>query len=294
MGLAGNSTALVLVSNTCAGICRYCFRKRVFLKLSRECLEDIDGMIDYISSHTEITNVLLTGGDPLLRKTEYLEQIINRLRQIDHVGIIRIGTKTPVFNPHRIINDPSLPEMIKKYTLPDKKIYILTHFLHPREFTNLAIEAVTLLQKAGAILTNQCPIIHGVNDDPAVLAQLLNKASFVGVAPYYLFQCRPALGNRAYTVPIEQAYDVIEQAKALVSGLAKRCIYVMSHATGKIEIVGKTDEHVFFKYHRAADDADSGRFMIFRSNPDACWFDDYENPVADFQVPASCKTFNFS
>jgi lysine 2,3-aminomutase len=282
-----NSTALLLISNVCAGICRYCFRKRVFIKSRRECLEDVDRMLEYIGSHREITNVLLTGGDPLLKSTEYLEKIIGQLRNFDHVGIIRIGTKIPVFNPYRIIDDPSLLEMIEKYSRPEKKIYIITHFSHPREFTDVAIEGITLLQKAGAILTNQCPLIRGVNDDPQVLAQLIDKASFAGVAPYYIFQCRPALGNRAYTVPIEQAYTIVEQAKAQVSGLAKRCKYVMSHSTGKIEIVGKTHEHVFFKYHRAADDADSGRFMVYKTNPQACWLDDYTELVEDCRIDAA-------
>jgi len=105
---------------------------------------------------------------------------------------------------------------------------------------------------------------------------LLSKLSFIGDAPYYVFQCRPALGNRAYTVPIEEGYEIIERAKSRVSGLAKRFRYTLSHATGKMEIVGKTDEHVYFKYHRAAKDEDSGRIRVCASNPDACWLDDYE------------------
>jgi len=287
-----NSTALLLISNVCAGICRYCFRKRVFIKSRRECLEDVERMLEYIGSHREVTNVLLTGGDPLLKSTKYLEKIISQLRNFDHVGIIRIGTKIPVFNPYRIIDDPSLLEMISKYSRPEKKIYIITHFSHPREFTDVALKGITLLQKAGAILTNQCPLIRGVNDKPRVLARLLRKASFAGVAPYYIFQCRPALGNRAYTVPIEEAYDIIEQAKAHVSGLAKRCKYVMSHSTGKIEIVGKTDQHIFFKYHRAADDNDSSKLMVYKTNPQACWLDDYTELVEDCRIDMPEGAFN--
>ena len=289
-----NSTALLLVSDVCASICRYCFRKRVFIKSRRECLEDVDRMLEYMGSHREVTNVLLTGGDPLLKSTEYLEKIISQLRKFDHIGIIRIGTKIPVFNPYRIIDDPSLLEMISKYSRPEKKIYIITHFSHPREFTDVALKGITLLQKAGAVLTNQCPLIRGVNDDPQVLARLIDKASFAGVAPYYIFQCRPALGNHAYTIPIEQAYTIVEQAKAQVSGLAKRCKYVMSHSTGKIEIVGKTNEHVFFKYHRAADDADSGKFMVYKSNPQACWLDDYTELVEEGPIDVPNGAINIT
>jgi KamA family protein len=274
-----NSTAVLLVCSVCDGICRYCFRKRLFREQKNEYLRDIPAAMDYIRGHEEITNVLLTGGDPLVLSTSKLENIISQLREIDHVQIIRIGTKVPAFNPYRIVNDPDLAGMINKYSTPEKKIYFMTHFMHTRELTSVAIEGVSILQKAGAIISNQMPLIRGVNDDPLVLAEALAKLSFIGAVPYYIFQCRPALGNRAYTVPIEQAYEIIEQAKSQVSGLAKRVRFVMSHSSGKIEIVGKTEKFVYFKYHRAANDTDSGRFLVFKSNPQAYWFDDYDELV---------------
>ncbi len=164
----------------------------------------------------------------------------------------------------------------------------MTHFVHPRELTDVAVEGVHLLQKAGAMMANQTPLIKGLSDNPDVLAELLRKLSFIGVPPYYIFQCRPALGNKAYTVPIEQGYEIVEQAKAQVSGLAKRARYAMSHSSGKIEIVGKTEGLVYFKYHRAAKDEDSGRFMVFKSNPNACWFDDYNEAVQDYPISLPC------
>jgi len=279
-----NSTAVLLVSNVCDGICRYCFRKRVFIESQKDYLRDLPGALQYIEQHHEVTNVLLTGGDPLVMTTSKLENIIRPLREIDHVQIIRIGTKTPVFNPYRVIDDPTLLEMIEKYSTPRKKIYVVTHFVHPRELTDVAVEGITLLQKSGAIVTNQTPLIKGVNDNPDVMAELLGKLSFIGAAPYYIFKCRPALGNRAYTVPIEQGYEIVEQAKSRVSGLAKRVRYVMSHSSGKIEFVGKTDDMVYMRYHRAYDDKDSGRFMAFKSNPNACWLEDYDQPIENCPV----------
>jgi lysine 2,3-aminomutase len=279
-----NSTALLLVSNVCEGICRYCFRKRVFIDSQRAYLRDPAEAMRYIKEHKEITNVLLTGGDPLVLATSKLENIVRQLREIEHVQIIRIGTKMPAFNPYRIIEDPALLEMISKYSVEQKKIYVMTHFVHPRELTDVAIKGVNLLQKASAILANQTPLIRGLNDDPRVMAELLAQLSFIGAVPYYIFQCRPATGNKAYTVPIEEGYEILEQAKSLVSGLAKRARYVMSHATGKIEILGKSKEFVYLKYHRAADDRDSGRFLAFRSNPNACWFDDYDEVVRDYPI----------
>ncbi len=272
-----SSTVLLLVSQVCGGICRYCFRKRVFLRECEEEKLDLSAALQYIKSHPEITNVLLTGGDPFMLKTSELENIIRKLREIDHVQIIRIGTRIPVFNPYLIIENRALLDMIDKYSTEDKKIYIMTHFDHPREMTDAAVKAIDLLQKANSIVTNQVPLIRGVNDDPDVLAELLAKLSFIGAIPYYIFQCRPALGNRAYTVPIEEGYEITEKAKAMVSGLAKRARFVMSHSSGKIEIVGKTDNFVYFKYLRAAEDINSGRFIVLKSNPKAYWIDDYED-----------------
>jgi len=286
-----HSTALFLVSNICDGICRYCFRKRVFIDSQSVRLQDIPAAIRYVRQHSEITNVLLTGGDPLVLKTSELENIIRQLRTIDHVEIIRIGTKIPAFNPYRILDDPALPEMIETYNTGHKKIYIMTHFVHPRELTEPAVKAVHVLQRAGAMIANQTPLIRGLNDDPQVLAELLGKLSYIGAVPYYIFQCRPSLGNKPYTVPIEEGYQIVEQAKALVSGLAKRLRFVMSHSTGKIEIVGITKNRVYFKYHRAADDADSGRFLVLKRNPNAYWLDDYDEVIRDYAVDLPYRSY---
>ena len=285
------STALLLVSNVCDGICRYCFRKRVFINPQNEYLRDLPAAIQYIKQHPEITNVLLTGGDPLVLKPSKLENIIRELRDIEHVQIIRIGTKIPAFNPSRIVGETALPEIIKKYSTEQKRIYIMTHFIHPRELTTLAVKAGGLLQQAGALIANQMPLIRGVNDNPEVLAELLAKLSFIGAIPYYIFQCRPALGNKAFTIPIEQGYEIVEQAKALVSGLAKRVRFVMSHSTGKIEIIGRTQDYVYFKYHRAAEDADSGRFLALVSNPDAYWLDDYTEVIRDYPIDLPYRSY---
>jgi KamA family protein len=279
-----HSVAVFLVTNKCEGVCRYCFRKRLFIESETEYLQDWGAAYQYVSEHPEITNVLLTGGDALMLTTLKLEDIFAKLREIAHVQIIRVGTRIPSYNPYRIIGDPALLKAIKKYSTDEKKIYVMTHFVHPRELTDVAVEGINLLQTAGAKLANQTPLVRGLNDDPKVLAELLDKLSFIGAIPYYIFQCRPAIGNKAYTVPIEEGYEIVEQAKAHVSGLAKRVRYTMSHSSGKIEIVGKTKDMVYFRYHRAFRDQDSGRFMAFRSNPEACWFDNYDEPVQDYPI----------
>jgi KamA family protein len=285
-----NSVAVFLVTNKCAGICRYCFRKRLFIKSENEYLQDWDAAYQYVREHSEITNVLLTGGDALMLPTSKLENIFENLRKIKHIQIIRLGTRLPVYYPYRIIDDPALLKLIEKYSTERKRIYVMTHFVHPRELTDVAIKSVDLLLKAGAMVANQTPLIRGLNDNPEVLAELLAQLSFIGAVPYYIFQCRPAVGNKGYTVPIEEGYEIVEQAKSMVSGLAKRARYTMSHSTGKVEIVGKTEDMVYFKYHRAADDEDSGRFMAFASNPEACWLDDYSEMKRNCPIDLPCRS----
>lgn len=289
-----SDTALFLVTDVCGAYCRFCFRKRLFLNDNDEVLRDLEPGLQYIAEHPEITNVLLTGGDPLVMSTKKLEAIISRLREIPHVQIIRIGSKMPAFNPFRITEDPSLLDMIKKYSLPEKRIYIMTHFNHPREITPEAEKAVKLLLDAGAILANQTPLLRGVNDDANVLAELFDKLSFIGVPPYYVFQGRPVSGNKMFAVPIEEGLNIFEKARTKVSGLARRARYAMSHASGKVEIMGMTDEHIFFKYQRSAHEANKGRIMIFERNPDAYWLDDYTELVADYKFGSEVFTLKDS
>jgi KamA family protein len=275
-------TALLLVNDVCGAYCRFCFRKRLFMNENDEVVRDVSPGIEYIRNHPEVNNVLLTGGDPLVLSTRKLENIIRQLREIPHVQIIRIGTKMPAFNPFRILNDPDLLEMFRKYSTPEKRIYVIAHFNHPREITPEATQAMHLLQQAGTVTVNQTPMLRGINDDPQVMGELFNKLSYIGVPPYYVFQCRPTLGNKMFSVPIEEGFEIFEQARMLGSGLAKRARFVMSHATGKIEVVGMTEEYVYMRYHRAANPAEKARFLVLRRNPDAYWFDDYEEVVNEF------------
>ena len=283
------STALLLVNEVCAAYCRFCFRKRLFMDENDEVTKDISEGLEYIRKHKEITNVLLTGGDPMIMSTSKLEPIIKQIREIDHVKIIRIGTKIPAFNPHKIVNDPSLHEMIKTYSKDEKKIYIMAHFNHPRELTEIAVKGLNMLMQSGAIVVNQTPLIKGVNDDPDVLAELFNRLSFIGVPPYYVFLCRPTLGNEPFAIPVEDGYEIFEAARNKCSGLAKRARLVMSHETGKVEMVGMLDGQVFFKYNRSANVENNGKFLVFESNPDAYWFDDYEEAFMELSGEYSEK-----
>ncbi len=270
------STALLLVHEACNSFCRYCFRKRLFINRTGEVSYDVSEGIDYIRENPEINNVLLTGGDPMLLSTRRLEMVLSELREIDHLKVIRIGTKIPAFNPFRIIEDPYLPEVIQKYSEPDRRIYFMTHFDHPNEITGYSRQAIDILLKAGAVCANQNPIIRGISDKSRVMAELWNELSYIGSPQYYVFQCRPTSGNEPYAVPITEAYYKIEEAKKKCSGLAKRAKYVMSHATGKIEVVGVDDNFVYMKYHRAKETDDEQKFVVCYRNDTAAWFDEFE------------------
>ena len=278
-----DQTGLLLLTDTCAGICRFCFRKRLFMSCKRETVRDVSDNIEYIREHKEITNVLLTGGDPLTLSTRQLEPVLKELREIGHVNIIRIGSKMLAYNPYRIINDPELLSVLSRYSTPEKRIYLMAHFNHPRELSPVSVQAAEALRNAGVVVVNQTPLLAGINDEPQTLTALFRKVSFAGISPYYVFQCRPATGNAAFAVPVEKSYDCIQKSWRACSGLAKRARFVMSHATGKIEVVGKTASHIFMRYHQAADPETIGRFMVFKRNPLACWFDDYHQPLTDFE-----------
>jgi len=283
-------TALLLVSRACGGVCRFCFRKRIFMPENNDAVPDLSHAIQYIRDHEEINNVLISGGDPFVLPTRYLEKVLEELDAIPHIRFIRIGTKMVVYNPFRILEDPSLMDMVRRFSKQRRKLYIITDINHPRELTKYSIRAINMLQEAGAVLSNQTPLLKGVNDDKEVLKKLFNKLAAIGVPPYYVFQCRPTSGNRPFSVPVEEGYRLFESAKAEVSGLAKRSRFIMSHTTGKIEVIALTDENIIFKYHNAAHEENDSRVVVFKRNPEAKWFDDYTEIMGSFGIDTPIST----
>jgi len=279
-----STTALLLVSEVCGAYCRYCFRKRLFRNDVNEVLSDVDPGIEYISKHPEINNVLLTGGDSLILATSRLGKILDRLREIQHVKVIRLGSKMPVFNPMRIYEDEALLELIRKHSSADQRIYVMAHINHPREITEQAKRGFEALHDAGAIVVNQTPILRGINDDPNVLGELLDKLSWAGVTPYYFFINRPVAGNSDFVLPLEQVYRIVEEAKARTSGLGKRVRLSMSHTSGKIEILAIENGKAYLKYHQSRDN-EYGKFMVLDCPPDAAWFDDLPGSEKYWQMP---------
>jgi L-lysine 2,3-aminomutase len=151
----------------------------------------------------------------------------------------------------------------------------MANFNHPRELTPISIDAIARLLEAGTVVVNQTPLIRGVNDDPDTLVELFRSLSFMGISSYYVFQCRPTLGNKIYAVPVAESYEIFRRARMQVSGLAGMARFIMSHSTGKIEVAGITQKHIYMQYHRSASPENTSQFMVFKINKDAYWFDDF-------------------
>jgi len=266
-------TALLLVNEVCGAYCRYCFRKRLFMDDNDDATLNYQPGLQYIAEHEEITNVLFTGGDPLIMSSRRLDAILNDVSSVPHVRIIRIGSKMLAFNPYRVLDDPELPKLLADYCESGTQIYIMNHFDHPRELTPESREAIRLLREAGAMTVNQCPIIRGVNDNPRTFTGLFRELSFAGCPQYYVFQCRPTAGNEPYEVPIVEGLGIFQQANRHVSGLAKRARFAMSHRTGKIEVVGVDERFLYLRYHRAHKKEDYGQMVVALRDDDACWLD---------------------
>lgn len=205
---------LFLISNKCAMYCRHCTRKRkVGDQDSIPDKKEILAGIEYIKSRPEIRDVLLSGGDPLLLSDEYLDWVLTELRKIDHVEIIRIGTRTPVVLPYRITDD--LIEMLKKHN----PIWINTHFNHPRELTETSRRAIAKLADGGFPLGNQSVLLAGVNDCPRIMRSLVHKLVYNRVRPYYMYQCDLSEGLSHFRTPVGKGIEIIESLIGHTSGL---------------------------------------------------------------------------
>lgn len=268
-------TALILTTNRCAMYCRYCFRKRLVGLPTEEVIERFGDAAKYIERHTEITNVLLSGGDPLVLGTGVIGRLIDRLSGIRHLRYIRIGTRVPVALPVRIIEDRDLLQMLRRHSRPSRRLHVVTQFNHPDELTPLAVQAIDRLLGAGLVISNQTILLKGVNDEARTLAELQSGLAGVGINPYYVFQCRPVKRvKRRFQVPLARGYRIIEDTKRLLDGPSKRFRYVMSHRSGKIEIVGILGNEIFLRYHQARDASNLGRFFKRYLTEDAGWLDD--------------------
>ena len=236
---------LFLITDMCSMYCRHCTRRRFAGQTDNECGPDrIEKALEYIEKTESVRDVLLSGGDALMVSDKKLEYIISRLRQIPHVEIVRLGTRTPVVCPQRIT--PELCDMLKKY----HPIWINTHFNHPNEVTAESKRACEMLANAGVPLGNQSVLLSGVNDCVHVMKNLVHELVKMRVRPYYIYQCDLSMGLEHFRTPVSKGIEIIEGLRGHTSGF---CIptfvvdapggggktpvmpqYVISQAPGKV------------------------------------------------------------
>ena len=206
---------LFLITDMCSMYCRHCTRRR--FAGQHDCQSPADRIqqgIDYIARTPQVRDVLLSGGDALMVNDNMLESIIQRLRAIPHVEIIRLGTRTPVVCPQRITDN--LCNMLKKY----HPIWVNTHFNHPHEITPESSAACERLANAGIPLGNQSVLLRGVNDCTYVMKDLVRKLVKIRVRPYYIYQCDLSMGLEHFRTPVSKGIEIIEALRGHTSGFA--------------------------------------------------------------------------
>jgi len=205
---------LFLVQNTCAAYCRFCTRKRM---VSGEDDYISKGQLmvslEYLQKHTEINDVLLSGGDPLLMSDKVLECLFKEIRSLPHIKILRISSRMPVQNPYRLT--PALCKLLRDYN-----VLLNIHVNHPKEITPIFIAGVNNLRDAGVTLGSQTVILKGINDKASILESLFMELVSIGVRPYYAYTCDRELGNSHFEVNLQDSQILVRQLRGYISGVA--------------------------------------------------------------------------
>jgi lysine 2,3-aminomutase len=227
---------LLFVSIECSMYCRFCTRKRkVGDEHKNPTMEEIDKGIEYIASHEDIRDVLISGGDPLLISVKRLDDILTRLRAIEHLDLVRIGTRVPCVWPQKIIEDTDLVEMLRKHTPKsprDPQLFMNTHFNHPNEITEQAWQAVKILRQLGIPLGNQTVLLKGVNDDTEVMRDLVHGLGRMGVRPYYLYYADLVEGTGHFRTEVYKGKEICRDLCGSTTGFL-RPTYVVDAQGGR-------------------------------------------------------------
>ena len=206
---------LFLITDMCANYCRHCTRRRLAGQQDHQRDKaSIDAAIKYITKHEEIRDVLLSGGDPLLVSDSFLEDIIKRLKAIDHVEIVRIGSRTPCTMPQRIT--PELCKMLTKY----HPMWLNTHFNHPKEITPESKKAVEMLVDHGIPVGNQSVLLKGINDCPTIMKKLVQELVKIRCRPYYFYQCDLSRGIEHFRTSVAKGIEIAEALRGHTSGFS--------------------------------------------------------------------------
>jgi lysine 2,3-aminomutase len=224
---------LMLLTDVCPMFCRHCTRKREWKNgFWMRTPEEINAILDYIAKNKNIRDVILSGGDPLTMSTQKLEDVISRLRKIEHVEIIRIGSRFPVVLPQRI--DDELCNMLSKYG----PIWLNTHFNHPREITAESARACDKLLRAGVPVNNQSVLLRGINDSVEIQKKLCQTLLRIKVRPYYLYQCDEIQGTEHLRTSVDVGMKIMESMWGYTSGLAIPTFVVdLPQGGGKVPVL---------------------------------------------------------
>ena len=225
---------LFRATNFCSVYCRHCMRKRMFLEDERSrTKQEYDRMFEYIKSNKNIKEVLVSGGDPLTLPNSKLEYIIKNLYEIDHIDVIRIGSRELVANPFRFY-DEELLEIFYKYD----KVWLVTHFNHPNEITSETKKAVKNILSTGTPVLNQTVLLKDINDDKYTIENLMRELLKVKIKPYYLFHCDPTKGVYHFKTGIEKGIEIMEYLRGRVSGLGNPTFAVdLINGLGKVPLL---------------------------------------------------------
>ncbi len=205
---------LFTVTQVCSNYCRYCTRSHSVGRLDRLGKQDFEKAFSYIAAHREVRDVLVSGGDPLTLTDEALDYILFNIRQIEHVEIIRIGTRVPVVLPQRITD--KLLSVLRKY----HPLFISLHFSHPAEITPECVKACTMLADSGFPLGSQTVLLKGINDNITVMKELMHKLLKIRVRPYYLYQCDLIPGSGHFRTTVKKGIEIIKGLRGFTSGYA--------------------------------------------------------------------------
>jgi len=240
---------LFRATNFCSVYCRHCMRKRMFLEDEKaRTKNEYDKMFEYIRKNKNIKEVIVSGGDPLTLPDSKIEYIIKNLYEIDHIDIIRIGSRELVVNPYRFF-DERLLEIFDKYD----KVWLVSHFNHPDEITNITKKAVKNILSTGTPVLNQTVLMKGINDDEKIIESLMRDLLKVKIKPYYLFYCDPVKGALHFRTDIKKGVEILEYLRGRVSGLATPIYAVdLENGMGKVPvfpnyIVDEEDDYIIFK-----------------------------------------------
>src|SRR3989440_7386797 len=239
--------ALFLVSPVCASYCRFCTRRRKVGDPEKIPLNQYDSAFEYLAAHAEIRDVILSGGDPMMLSDRRLEYIFQRLRAIPHIEIIRIGSRITSHLPERIT--PEFCEMVRKY----HPVYMNTHFNHPSELTPASVAALARLADAGIPLGCQTVLLKGVNDDPQVMKELMQKLLMARVRPYYIYMADQVAGGEHFRTQVEKGLEIVKALRGWTSGLAvPHFVIDAPGGGGKVPLLPEyveeiTDDEVVFR-----------------------------------------------